>query len=142
MQKAEKIIIRVNDRTSCLWEINRSKGFMQKCSFVADDLLKYNNALIALSPEIVLPALPKADLDDVPLEYDPRSYFFSSDMQMKAFQGEISDYCEMVGLERETVTAEDIKDDRKTPFYEKPFFMFLMVWGVLLAISKLVKLFG
>ena len=139
MQKAEKIVIRVNDRTSCLWEISKSKGFLSKCTFLADDLSKYDNARNELSDDVKLPDIPPAGDEDLPLEYDPRAFFFSSDLQMKDFQGVVADYCEMVGLDRETVTDVDIKDNKKKPFYQRPFFIFLMIIGALNAIRILFR---
>ena len=141
MQKAEKIIIRVNDRTSCLWEISRSKPFIQKCSFLADDLSKYANARNKLSKEVQLPDIPRAVNGDLSIEYDPRSFFFSSDLQMKDFQGEIADYCEIAGVAKEAVTEEDIKVVTKTPFYQKPFFIALMIAGIFGALMELIELF-
>lgn len=138
MQKAEIIIIRINDRKSCLWELIQAKAFIQKCVFVMDDLYKYHNARVALAPDMHLPDIPPADEANLSPEYDPRSFFCCHDMQMRDFRGEISDYCEMLGLDSEAVTTADIKDNKKDPFYRRPFFIALMIATVISLISTLL----
>ena len=127
MEKAEMIIIRINDRSSCLWEIGQSKPFDEKCIFVADNIVQYNNAKNALINEINLPAIP----NNISLESDKRSYYFISDKQIKHFKGTIADYCEMIGLQRDAVKVDQIKDRTVKPFYKKPFYVFLIVLSFL-----------
>lgn len=136
MGKAEKIIFLVNDRNSCLWEIKQAQNLLGKCSFITEDLAKYQKARTYLSGTIDLPEIPSPEVEDLPLEQDPRSFFFTADRQMKAFEGTISDYCEMVGLDRDAVSEEQLKD--KKPFYQRPWFMIVSVVAILRGISFLI----
>lgn len=43
MDKSLCNIILVNDRTSCIWEIEQSKTFLSKTIFIIDSIEKYNN---------------------------------------------------------------------------------------------------
>ena len=137
MSKAERIVFLVNDRDSCLWEIKEAYNFLGKCSFITNDLAKYQNARTSLSGVIDLPEIPPADVEYTNIEQDPRSFFFTADMQMKDFEGIIADYCEIVGLDRDAVSSDDLKE--KTPFYQKPWFLVISIIAMLRVISLLIK---
>lgn len=139
MNKAKKIVILVSDRSSCLWEIKNLKNLYHKCVFVVDDLAKYDNAKNILNGIVNLPNLPKADVEDLPLEYDPRRFYFTSDNKMVDFEGELSDYCQMLGLSTDAVSDEDLKKDKKNPFYTQPWFIFLIIIGIIKTISETFK---
>lgn len=136
MRKAEKIIILVNDRDSCLWEIQQAHDLMDKCSFIINDLVKYQKARTVLSGRIDLPEIPFSGDKDLSLEQDPRCFFFTADRQMKDFEGTIANYCEIIGLDRSAVSYEELKE--KTPFYQRPWFMFISALAILRAISLLI----
>ena len=133
MKKAEKIVLLVSDRSSCLWEIKNSADLYHKCVFVVDDLAKYDNAKNILNGTINLPDLPKSEVDDLPLDYDPRRFSFTSDNKMIDFEGELSDYCQMLGLGADAVTEADIKKDKRNSFYTQPWFIVLMIITILKA---------
>ena len=127
MKKAEKIIIRINDRSSCLWEISQSATLIDKCTYVIDDIEKYNKAKRHLVSEFYLP--------DVPDSGD-RSYYFSSDRQLRHFGGTIPDYCELVGLDRDAVKPEDVRDrgqEKKNFFYRNR--TMIILGGIIIMIS-------
>ena len=106
MKKADKIVYRVNDRPSCLWEIQKSKDVYEKCVFVVDDLEKYNNVRKALDGMVELPPIPKSSAGN-----DSRKFYFTSDNVIKEFGGKVSDYCEMLGLSADEVTKENLKSE-------------------------------
>lgn len=137
MCKAEKIVILVNDRSSCIWEIRMTKDIYHKCVFVVDDLEKYSNVTSKLAGVIDLPELPESDIPGLPLEYDPRSFYFQSDNNMKDFSGDLADYCSILGLPADAVSQKDIAGDKKQPFYTRPFFLFIMFIGILKLLSAL-----
>ncbi len=110
MQKAELIIIRINDRTSCIWEISQAKSFLNKCTFIADDLIMYKNARTAISQDVSLPEIPLTEDESTPSDKDNRAFFIMPDMQIKEFRGEIGDYNEIIGLDRGAVTKDDIAE--------------------------------
>lgn len=139
MKKAKKVVILVSDRASCLWEIKKTADIYHKCIFVVDDLEKYNNVKNTLKGEVFLPDFPKAEVEDLPLEYDPRRFYFTSDNRMIDFEGELSDYCQMLGLSSDAVTEEDIKKDKKNPFYTRPWFIFIMIIVFLRSLAEIFK---
>lgn len=141
MEKAEKIVCLVNDRQSCVWEIEKSKEVYDKCVFVVDDLVKYDNAKKTLDGVVDMPDIPASDVEDLSLEYDPRRFYFGSDNVMKPFDGEVSDYCEILGLKADAVTEDDIKKCKKQPFYTRPFFIFLMMLAAARTIAEIIELF-
>lgn len=58
MEKADNICILVDDRPSCVWEIEQTSTLLQKTTFIIDDANKYNNAKKNTN-NITLPDLPK-----------------------------------------------------------------------------------
>lgn len=158
MHKAEKIIYRVNDRKSCVWEIEKSAEMLHKCVFVVDDLLKYRNVKFLLKEVLVLPNIPDSEFESSPLEIkgvfalpntpdsefesipsklDSRRFYFTSENKMIPFNGELSDYCQMIGLNPDAVSKSDIKDKHK-PFFKRPFFIFLIILPAIRNIGKLI----
>ena len=131
MCKAVKVVILVNDRNSCLLEIRMTKEIYHKCVFVADDLEKYESVRRKLTGIIDLPEIPVADVPELQLEYDPRRFYFTADNVMKDFSGDLSDYCGILGLPDNALSEKDIVCDGKSPFYTKPFFVFLMIIAAL-----------
>ncbi len=139
MCKAEKVIILVSDKKSCLWEIKMTKDIYHKCLFIVDNLEKYENARTQLSGILDLPSIPPAEVPDIPLEYDPRGFYFTADNVMKDFCGEFSNYCQMLDLPADAVCEKDISEDKKEPFYTRPFFIFLMIIAVINFINMLIQ---
>ena len=130
MTLAEKIIIRVNDRSSCLWEICTAAEFDGKCIFVIDDLEKYVNACTALAKEgIVLPEIPDSGCD-VDVMYDVRRFSFGPDRKLIDFNGELTDYNVLLGLEPDCVDEKRLRGNEKEPFYNRPFFNVLLVLAI------------
>lgn len=127
MNKAEKIIYLVNDRKSCIWEIKNSTDVYHKCVFVVDDLKKYNNVQTQLKGTVDLPRIPASEFEDLPLESDPRRFYFTSDNIMNPFNGETSDYCQMISLDANAVSKSDIKNIKNKPLYTKPWFIVVMI---------------
>lgn len=138
MRKAEKIVYRVNDRDSCIWEIKNSTEVYEKCVFVVDELARYQNVKTVLGDTLTLPDLPPSEFESWPLEYDSRRFYFTSDNKMIPFEGELSDYCQMVGLGPDAVSKADLKDKDK-PFYTRPFFVFLSILAAIKGIAALVQ---
>lgn len=139
MRHAEKIVYRVNDRDSCIWEIKSSLEMYDKCVFVVDDLLRYHKVKTVLSDTLALPDIPPSEFESLPLEYDSRRFYFTSDNKMIPFEGKLSDYCQMVGVSPSSVSKSDLKDEDK-PFYLRPFFVFLAILAAVRGIVTLALL--
>ena len=60
MEKAEEIYILVNDRNSCIWEIEQSSTMLCKTIFIIDEVSKYENVRksLIISNNSFLPELP------------------------------------------------------------------------------------
>ena len=57
MEKAYKIVILVNDRDSCIWEIEQSAEMQDKTVYIVDDLMKFNNVRNILNSPNYLPEI-------------------------------------------------------------------------------------
>lgn len=57
MENADKIIILVNNRESCIWEIVQTANFLNKTIYIADNEEKYNIAKAKVSEVLDLPPL-------------------------------------------------------------------------------------
>lgn len=68
MEHATYIIIKVNDRDSCVWEINQAQKFLDKTVFLVDNKLAYQNVIDKLASSNYL-------LNDLIPEY---CYFYMS----------------------------------------------------------------
>ena len=65
MERAELIVILVDDRPSCLWEIEQSSDLLDKTALIVVDKEKYNSACVKVADSIALPDVT----DDVPLPF-------------------------------------------------------------------------
>ena len=61
MENADKIIILVNDRESCIWEIAQTANFLNKTIYIADNAEKYNIAKEKVCEVLDLPPLQLAN---------------------------------------------------------------------------------
>lgn len=57
MENADRIIVLVNDRESCIWEIAQTKDFLNKTIYIADNEEKYNIAKEKVRDVLSLPPL-------------------------------------------------------------------------------------
>ena len=57
MEKAKLIVILVDDKVNCLWEIEQARSMLTKTIFVVDDVSKHNKALDYLKNVITLPKI-------------------------------------------------------------------------------------
>ena len=65
MERAKLIVILVDDRPSCLWEIEQSSNLLDKAALIVVDKEKYNSARVKVADSIALPDVT----DDVPLPF-------------------------------------------------------------------------
>lgn len=61
MSKSQSIYIYVDDRKSCIWEIEQSMSMLEKITFIVDDVHKYNNAISQLNRKLELPKLTEEE---------------------------------------------------------------------------------
>ncbi len=72
MEKANTTFILVNDRTSCIWEIEQSSSLLGKTIFIIDDKRKYINVCLSLNNIANLPEIPDyyKDTEHLILRYE------------------------------------------------------------------------
>ena len=109
MNCAEKIVILVNDRESCVWEIDQSKTLLDKTIFVVDDLKKYSAVRNHFAGNIDMPEI--LDVTKVP-------FFFSCGKPFKEFKNNKKGYLSILGFNPKVF--EESKDaERKTQWHAK-----------------------
>ena len=133
MQKAERIVYLVNDRDNCVWEIEQARGVMDKCSFIVDEWEKYEHVQKALDGVLDLPVLTPARKAEL-----AGSFYITPDRRLQAFNGLAGDYCDILGLNRNAVSKQEMKWDK--PFYKNPFFVVLLVYFLLDMIRTIIPL--
>lgn len=131
MKRADKIVYRINDRPSCIWEIQKSKEVYEKCVFVVDDLEKYNNVRKELDGVVDLPPIQESSS-----EHDSRKFYFKSDNVIKEFDGEVSEYCEMLDLSADDVKKDDLKTDSVGTSFILQVVVFLVIIVTLILLLK------
>lgn len=57
MEKAYRIVILVNDKDSCIWEIEQSAAMLDKTVYIVDDFKKYDNVRDILNSPDYLPEI-------------------------------------------------------------------------------------
>lgn len=57
MVNARLIVVLVDDRESCIWEIERSIDMLNKTLFIVDDAEKYSNILMSMGDKIAFPQM-------------------------------------------------------------------------------------
>ena len=76
-------IILMNDRPSCIWEIEKSANLLTKTLFIIEDHNKYLHITKVLNHKIEFPAIPEGHSFPIALFYDsnlnPITYDFSND---------------------------------------------------------------
>lgn len=80
MENADKVIILVNDRESCIWEITQTKDFLNKTIFIADNEEKYNIAKEKVRDILRLPSLqfPPDKCAIIPYGYAEEVQYFEN----------------------------------------------------------------
>lgn len=99
MENADKIIILVNDRESCIWEIAQTKDFLNKTIFIADDENKFNTAKGRVReyldlPQLQLPSDKYAVITNAPLT------------EVQYFDNSRMGYSEMLGVKYTTTKTK------------------------------------
>ena len=110
MEKADEIYILVNDRVSCIWEIEQSATMLNKTIFIIDDITKYENVRNKLNEanEQFLPVIPTDYIfgDHVILRFTNGNSFFEK------FENNIDSYSQILRIPIAHVPA-------KQPLYKK-----------------------
>ena len=105
MEKSQVIYILVNDRKSCIWEIEQSFKMLGKTVYIIDDIQKYENVRQQFTHKISFPKVPddqKSDKNIFVMTY------LNEDFDIKSYKNNIEGYSLALGIE-----SEDLKKKKK-----------------------------
>jgi hypothetical protein len=110
MHNAQKIYILVNDRNSCIWEIEQSIEMIDKTVYIVDDLQKYDNVRLRISNPVLLPEISAN-------EKQPNNILIIRNLQgsfeVKSYTNNIYGYSLAFGIESEEVKKTKKRQKRK-----------------------------
>lgn len=113
IRRAVRIYILVNDRESCLWEIETCAAYLDKVVLIANDIDKYENARMRLAGHLDLPELSG-------MTSAQHFYLLSRGdwFEVRPYENSIEGYCALLGDEasapyRKKLVAEKRKMKRK-----------------------------
>lgn len=103
MDKSESIFILVNDRPSCLWEIEQSAELKNKTVYLVDNIVRYLGVQAKLSNVLDLPALPynTNKLVNYSVSYVDGQYVVNS------FSNTIEGYSSVIGVDAKRLAYKD-----------------------------------
>lgn len=104
MQKAKQIFILVNNRESCLWEIEQAKSMQDKLIFIVDDLNEYKEIYCKYGDVFNMPNPP---------EYLTHGFFFRCNGEVVGLGDTLSDYMTILNLKLEEVEAEQLEERKE-----------------------------
>ena len=115
MEKSQAIYILVNDRKSCIWEIEQSFKMLAKTVYIIDDIQKYENVRQQLAHKVSFPKVPnnqKSDKNIFVMAY------LNEGFDVKSYQNNIEGYSLALGTE-----SEEIKKKKKVKRRRKIFWI-------------------
>jgi hypothetical protein len=129
MHNAQKIYILVNDRNSCIWEIEQSIEMIDKTVYIVDDLQKYDNVRLRISNPVLLPEISAN-------EKQPNNILIIRNLQgsfeVKSYTNNIYGYSLAFGIE-----SEELKKTKKRQKRGK---IILIVMGILFGLPIAILL--
>lgn len=141
MKKAEKIYVLVNDRPSCIWEIEQTKTTQNKTVYIVDDFEKYNNVKKLIGNEIELPNIPEAILKN-----DSHVYIVYNDHKftVQPYENSVKRYCKLLGFDDRTIQKRiDFSNLKREGWHNfLKLQLFLICWSVVLSIVFSFALFS
>lgn len=129
MHNAQKIYILVNDRNSCIWEIEQSFEMIDKTVYIVDDLQKYDNVRLRICNPALLPEISAN-------EKQPNNILIIRNLQgsfeVKSYTNNIYGYSLAFGIES--------KEVKKTKKRQKRAKIILIVMGILFGLPIAILL--
>lgn len=103
MHKAEKIFILINNRESCLWEIERAKAMKDKIVFIVDSLSRYVEVKGLFAQDYDMPEAPN----------HAGCFFFENGSKAIPFEATKEGYLSVLGLSMEKIEAYKVEDRKE-----------------------------
>ena len=107
MQKAHNIFILVDDRDSCIWEIEQSVTLLEKTTFIIDDINKYNRVRSRLANKINFPELTSLSLNNEIIVLKFNNFVF----EVTHYNNSILGYSQLLHIQYHEI--EKIKKQKK-----------------------------
>ena len=103
MDKSESIYILVNDRPSCLWEIEQSAELKSKTVYLVDNVVRYLSVQSKLSNVLDFPSLPYDSNDSVNYSIS----FIDGRYVVNSFSNTIEGYSNAIGGDAKMLAYKD-----------------------------------
>ena len=103
MDKSESIYILVNDRPSCIWEIEQSADLKSKTVYLVDSIVRYLGVQSKLSNVLDLPTLPCDS--NKPVNYSVS--YVDGQYVVNSFSNTIEDYAGAIGGDAKRIAYKD-----------------------------------
>lgn len=135
MNKAERIFILVNDRSSCIWEIENSVSLLDKTVCIVDDLGKYQSVKAHMDKCLALPDV-SPDIE-IP-------FFFKSGEDARHFKNSRSGYFDIIGIDENALEERKVAERKERMLQNavKDIRMPFIIIASFLAILLLIILFS
>ena len=130
MEKSQTIYILINDRKSCIWEIEQSFKMLEKTVYIIDDIQKYENVRQQLAHIISLPKIPNLQRSDKNIFV---MTYLKEDFDVKSYPNNIEGYSLALDIESEELKKKKKLKKRRKIFYiitgiiYAPIFLFAIV---------------
>lgn len=105
MEKSQVIYILVNDRKSCIWEIEQSFKMLEKTVYIIDDIQKYENMRQQFTHKISFPKIPNHQKSDKNIFVMTN---LKGDFDVKSYPNNIEGYSLALDIE-----SEELKKKKK-----------------------------
>lgn len=135
MNKAERIFILINDRSSCIWEIEKSVSLLDKTVFIADDLGRYQAVKAHMKECLDLPDVSPGI--EIP-------FFFKSGEDARHFENSRSGYFDIIGIDENALEERKVAERKEKMLQNavKDIRMPFIIIASFLAILLLIILFS
>lgn len=122
MEKSQTIYILVNDRKSCIWEIEQSFKMLDKTVYIIDDIQKYENVRQQLNHKISFPKVPDDQKSNKNIFV---MIYLKENFDVKSYPNNIEGYSLALDIE-----SEELKKKKKLKKRRK---IFLIIMGIIYA---------
>lgn len=128
IQRAVKVFILINDRDSCIWELQNCEEVKKKCVFIITNPQKYRNATAKLSNSVSFMS------EELPDGFDNGGpYYFSEGKPLKTIANGYIAYNDMAGVDPPVSLAADKKTPEEKAEKAREDYIIYYVIGVLVS---------
>lgn len=110
MTKAENIYILVNNRESCIWEIEQTANIQNKTIYIVNEIDKYNEVRKALENKIDLPIIPSE------LLVSGKHYFITTnngERKISVYENNRDGYASILNIDITPILTEELEEKKR-----------------------------